>query len=123
LLLISHFDLQDDSATELMQLAGYEDRSPSDDSGADRHDARSQAMMIMIDPRVMYSDSVEVVANQQGIVLNFSQANGPAGQPLTVSRVGMSREEAKIVMGLLHQVLYNLDNPENGRRLVGGPDA
>ncbi len=120
-LLINHFDLTDNEADHTMQLAGYDDKA--DSSGASGQDSRAQAMMVMIDPRIMYSDSVEVVANQQGIVLNFAQTNGFVGQPLTVSRIGMSRDEAKLVMGLLHQVLYNLDNPTNPRRLDGGKSS
>lgn len=119
ILLINHFNLSEKEADKLMRLAGYDDGF-EEASEHERTDSRSQAMMVMLDPRVMYSDSVEVVANQQGIVLNFSQANGIGGQPLTVSRIGMSREEAKVVMGLLHQVLYNLDNPTNPRRLDDG---
>lgn len=117
LLLISHFAVEDDKAAELWQLAGY-DRAQDD--GHD-HDAsqptRSQTLMVMIDPRVMYSDSVEVTANNKGVVLNFSQNAGQQGQPLTVSRIGMSRDQAKMVMGILHQALYDMDNP--GRRQLG----
>lgn len=117
LLLISHFAVEDDKAAELWQLAGYDKQQ---DDGHD-HDAsqsaRSQTLMVMIDPRVMYSDSVEVTANSKGVVLNFSQNAGQNGQPLTVSRIGMSRDQAKMVMGILHQALYDIDNP--GRRQLG----
>ena len=84
-------------------------------------DMKHQAMMIMIDPRIMYSDVAEISANGQGIVLAFSQSAGPSSQPLTVSRVGMSREQAQAVMGLLHQALWNMDNPSQ-KRLSGGAD-
>ena len=111
LLLISHFAVEDDKAAEMWQLAGY-DKSHSEDapegSGAN---GRSQTLMVMIDPRVMYSDTVEVVANKQGVVLNFSQNAGQNGQPLTVSRIGMSRDQAKMVMGILHQALFDMENP------------
>ncbi len=119
LLLISHFAVHDDKAAELWQLAGY-DKPSSDDTRDQAHANRTQTMMVMIDPRVMYSDTVEVVANNQGVVLNFSQSAGPNGQPLTISRIGMSHDQAKTVMGILHQVLYNIDNPGNKRRLSGG---
>lgn len=119
LLLISHFAVHDDKAAELWQLAGYD--KPTGDDGRDQAQAnRTQTMMVMIDPRVMYSDTVEVVANNQGVVLNFSQSAGPNGQPLTISRIGMSHDQAKTVMGILHQVLYDIDNPGNKRRLSGG---
>lgn len=119
LLLISHFALHDDKAAELWQLAGY-DKPGMDDSRDQAQANRTQTMMVMIDPRVMYSDAVEVVANNQGVVLNFSQSAGPNNQPLTIARIGMSHDQAKTVMGILHQVLYDMDNPGNKRRLHDG---
>src|SRR5262249_4124749 len=110
-------------AAELWQLAGY-DRPQADDEPDHDHDtptssSSSQTLMVMVDPRVMYSDNVEVVADKRGVVLNFSQVSGQHGQPLTVSRIGMSREQAKLVMGILHQALYDLENP-NRKRLGDG---
>jgi hypothetical protein len=32
----------------------------------------------------------------------------------------MSREQAKLVMGVLHQALYNVENPRTPRRLGDG---
>lgn len=118
LLLISHFAVADDKAAELWQLAGY-DKAADDDAPEQAANGRPQTLMVMIDPRVMYSDQVEVVANNQGVVLNFSQNAGQNGQPLTVARIGMSQDQAKMVMGILHQALYDLDNP-NRKRLDGG---
>ena len=115
LLLISHFAVEDDKAAELWQLAGYDKQQAEDDS--DGAAARAQTLMVMVDPRVMYSDSFEVVANNRGVVLNFSQAAGQNGQPLTIARIGMSREQAKTVMGILHQALYDIENP--GRKQLG----
>lgn len=122
LLLISHFGVQDDKAAELWQMAGYDKPHSHDDDYDDRssQNSRTQAMMIMIDPRVMYSDGVEIVANKQGVVLNFSQVAGAGEKPLTVSRIGMSYHQAKALMGLLHQALYDRENPGNGRRLPDG---
>ncbi|MBL8121259.1 helix-turn-helix domain-containing protein [Candidatus Saccharibacteria bacterium] len=125
LLLISHFGVGEDHAEELWELAGYVPQSSDTDSRDHKHEdhddvKRTAAMMIMLDPRIMYSDSVEVVSNKQGVVLNFSQTAGADSPPLTISRVGMSLEQAKAVMGILHQVLYSQDNPGNSRRLGGG---
>lgn len=126
LLLMSHFGVADDKiADELWQLAGYEtghDHHEEHDQKHSDHDdlKRTAAMMIMLDPRVMYSDSVEVVSNKQGVIINFSQTAGPDAPHLTVSRIGMSYDQAKAVMGILHQVLYNHDNPGSARRLSGG---
>ena len=115
LLLISHFAVEDDKAAELWQLAGYDKQADEERDNEPAHTTRNQTLMVMIDPRVMYSDSVEIVANSKGVVLNFSQAAGQQGQPLTVSRIGMSREQAKMVMGILHQALYDLDNPRRNQ--------
>ncbi|MGB4800654.1 MAG: helix-turn-helix transcriptional regulator [Candidatus Saccharimonadales bacterium] len=127
MLLISHFDIGEDFADELWELAGYESQSDprDDDPQNSKHDdhedlKRTATMMIMLDPRVMYSDSVEVISNQQGVILNFAQTAGPNSAPLTVSRVGMSYDQAKAVMGILHQMLYNRDNPVNTRRIEDG---
>ncbi|QQS20023.1 helix-turn-helix transcriptional regulator [Candidatus Saccharibacteria bacterium] len=130
LLLISHFGIGEDHADELWELAGYDARYDHDhDHGQDDHEhtasdqgdmKRTAAMMIMLDPRVMYSDSVEVVSNKQGVIVNFSQTAGPNNPPLTVSRIGMSYDQAKAVMGILHQVLYARDNPGHTRRLKDG---
>lgn len=130
LLLLSHFDVQDEYAAELWQLAGYteSDKNNDDTIGSHSHaapaqDARTQAMMIMIDPRVMYSDNVEIVTNKEGIVINFGQTNGVNGSPLTVSRIGMSHAQARDVLGVLHQALYDIDNPGNRYRLGDGGEA
>lgn len=113
LLLISHFAVQDDKAAELWQLAGYDKAGSEDMRGEQAQHNRTQTMMVMIDPRVMYSDSVEVAVNNQGVVLNFSQNAGHGSQPLTIARIGMSHDQAKTVMGILHQVLYDRDNPRH----------
>ncbi len=123
LLLISHYGLEEERAAELWQLAGYEHRIDIDGFGAPEPDMkqRMQAMMIMLDPRIVYSDGFEVTANKQGVVLAFSQNTDlDSGQPLTVARIGMSYEQAKTVMGVLHQVLYNRDNPTNTQQLGDG---
>ncbi len=121
LLLISHFGIQDEKAAELWQLAGY-DKVPDHEDDTHEHsgNSRTQTMMVMIDPRVMYSDEIEIAGNKQGVVLSFSQEAGSHGQPLTVSRIGMSYQQAKTVMGLLHQALYDNENPTNSRRLPDG---
>ncbi len=122
MLLINHFSVGDDKAAELWELAGYEHATNDDPEQEHEHASESgtpnrQTLMIMIDPRVMYSDSVEIVADSRGVVMNFSQHAGQREQPLTVARIGMSREQAKMVMGILHQALYDLDNPR--RRQLG----
>lgn len=105
MLLINHFGIQDDDAAKLWQLAGYD--QPHDHDHTPNNDAQNRAMvMIMaVDPRIVYSDGVQVVANNVGVTLHFSQASGTP-QPLTTARVGMSREQA---YGLLHTLQNTLE--------------
>jgi transcriptional regulator with XRE-family HTH domain len=115
MLLLAHYGVGEDRADELWKLAGYE-KQPDDDEmpfmgGGSSPDMKQHTMMIMVDPRVMYSDSFEITASKQGVIFGFGQTVGPTGQPLTISRVGMSRDQAKTVMGLLHKALWDLDNP------------
>jgi len=124
LLLFSHFDVESMHADELWKLAGYKghpDGADEPEPMQNIHNDHNHAMMIMVDPRIMYSDGVEVVAGNRGVVLNFSQMNGPEGKPLTISRIGMSRMQAEQLMGILHQVLYDMDNPGN-KQLGSGSD-
>ena len=117
LLLLSHYGIGEDRADEFWRLAGYERQDSDDDdiplgAGSGPVADAKHAMMIMLDPRVMYSDAFEITATKNGIVLGFGQNTlSSNGQPLTISRVGMSREQAKTVMGLLHKALWDLDNP------------
>jgi transcriptional regulator with XRE-family HTH domain len=125
LLLISHFAVEDDKAAELWQLAGYdhEDEQEREHEPVQNTRQQSQTLMVMIDPRVMYSDSVEVVTNSKGVVLNFSQNAGQNGQPLTISRIGMSHDQAKMVMGVLHQALYDFENGRGRKQLGDGANS
>jgi transcriptional regulator with XRE-family HTH domain len=101
LLLINHFGMQDDDAAKLWQLAGYD--QPHDHDHSDQQN-RSMVMIMAVDPRVIYSDGVQVTANNVGVVLNFSQGNG-GSQPLTTARIGMSREQAYGLLKTLERTL------------------
>lgn len=107
-LLINHFDLHD-QAENLWSLAGYDSPSSHDhEDSNDSHQARpgQQAMMIMaVDPRVVYSDQVQVTANRSGVVLNFAQNTIVSQPPLMAARVGMSREQAMDVARAIQEAL------------------
>lgn len=122
LLLISHFSVEDDKAAELWQLAGYDHQEDGHehDPEPQQHGRPPQTLMVMIDPRVMYSDNIEVATNDKGVVVNFSQSAGQNGQLLAIARIGMSHDQAKVVMGVLHQALYNFENQRGRKRLGDG---
>lgn len=99
-LLISHFDLRDEEATDLWQLAGYEQHDLLLDG-----DVKAPVIFLPANIKIEYTDMLHAQTNEFGVVLNFMQANGPSNQPMIVSRLGMSREHAKAVIETLRQIL------------------
>lgn len=110
MLLISHFGMAEDDAVQLWELAGYNADDAEDTHHADDgHAHKTVVMMLALDPRVLYSDSVQVNGNQNGIVLNFMQTGGGMMPAMPVSRIGMSREQATKFAALLQETLSHLD--------------
>jgi transcriptional regulator with XRE-family HTH domain len=109
LLLIQHFQLQDTQAKELWRLAGYD--QPLDDTRyfiTDDSGEVKQSKTVFVSPedaRIVYTDMVQVMVNNYGVIMNFMQGAGPQNQPLAVSRVGMSKEHAKSILELLRATL------------------
>ncbi len=109
LLLISHFGARDDEATKLWDLAGYNlDKIPGAQMANDNEGSAKQNIMVAGDTRVMYTDTVHVMVNNYGVIMNFMQA-GTDGQPQNVSRVGMSKEHARSVLEVLKETLRQAD--------------
>lgn len=104
LLLISHFNAQDEEAVRLWSLAGYGVNNVSilqvPDNAHQVHLAIPQA-----ENPILFTDIVDVTVNNYGVVMNFMQNSGPGKQPASVSRIGMSREHAKSVMQILQTTL------------------
>lgn len=118
LLLISHFDLKDEEASKLWDLAGYTEDKPPGVTQTSTFDLGQPVAMVMpMDLRVVYTDMVHVMVNNYGVVMNFMQGAGPNGQPLAVARIGMSKDHAKSVLQVLKDSLSAADNqkalPEN----------
>lgn len=107
LLLISHFSSRDPEADHLWQLAGYERSAQNEPimGAGDQYAPQPAVMVLPIDARIVYTDTVHVVANNHGVVMNFLQNAGPNNQTIAVSRVGMSREHAKNMLELLQRTL------------------
>jgi hypothetical protein len=103
LLLISHFDMQDQEAVQLWELAGYDGEVPEQIRPADTvPGSKSVVMLLALDTRTMYTDGVEAKAGPGGITLNFTQANG-RGEAAPVARLGMSYEQAEEAMRALYR--------------------
>lgn len=105
LLLISHFDIKDDEAARLWELAGYDGNKQSQNPSREDLSNPPQTLMVMpFDARVVYTDRVHVMINNYGVVMNFMQNSGNT-QPLPVARVGMSLEHAKSVLEVLEKTI------------------
>lgn len=107
LLLISHFEIKEDEATKLWELAGYDaaDTPGSNVVNDEAGGTKSQVVVMPADARVVYTDVVHVMVNNYGVVMNFMQNSGPNGQSMIVSRVGMSKEHANSVIDVLQRAL------------------
>lgn len=106
MLLISHFGMKEDDAVRLWELAGYD---AADDTDQEQTVTKTITMAIAIDPRVMYSDSVQVNGNKHGVVLSFMQPGGGNVPQMPISRIGMSHEQAKRLTEVLRDTIAQLE--------------
>lgn len=107
LLLISHFGVADSQALQLWEQANYDGEIPEQirPEGADQQFTAKQVVMLVgFDSRTMYSDGLDVIWNQAGVTLNFTQTSSP-NQNLPVARVGMSYDQAERVLNTLQQAM------------------
>lgn len=106
MLLINHFGIRDDEAAGLWQLAGYDQpRNHHDnENNSEDNSGRAAILVMAVDPRIIYSDGVQVTANKSGVVIAFSQSNGTPNA-LTTAKIGMSREQAQAVVRTLQDAL------------------
>ena len=119
LLLISHFGAKDEEAIQLWELAGYGmDKIPVAHLGNGEQATTESASKS--EKRILFTDVVDVVVNNYGVVMSFMQNNGPNRPPTAVARVGMSREHAKSVLQILQVTLAqtNKNIPKLPRRLI-----
>lgn len=109
LLLINHFDMQDQEAVQLWEMAGYDgstnDRERNEDIVQEALQGQKPIMFIVgVDVRTMYSDTVTIATDKAGITMNFGKMNSKR-QAQTVSSVGMSYEQAQQVLRQLQFAL------------------
>ena len=121
LLLIQHYDMHDQEAVQLWELAGYDgDNSPHksklETNAAALLQNKQMVMLLAMDVRTMYSDGVDININQAGLTMNFTQTSGD-NQPLPVGRIGMSYEQASLVMKTLEQALLRAKYLQHPNRL------
>lgn len=111
-LLISHFDMQDQEAGQLWELAGYHESASAERRKQEDllQDALSGSKPVIVvvgmEGRTLYTDDLVVDTNAGGIVLNFGQLNSKQ-LPQTIAKVGMSYDQAEAVLQQIqHALLY-----------------
>lgn len=68
---------------------------------------------------ILYTDSVAMTTNPDGVVLDIMQRVGPSNQVRIVARIGMSREHAKKLVGELGKVLIQTEGQtQTGEKIV-----
>jgi len=102
MLLISYYCLKEDEALRLWKLGGYEDSQKLLSDYAVSNQAQNN---YSTDNPILYTDSTQVIANQYGVVIEFLQGMGPDGKSKIVSRLGMSREHAKVLSEIIMKTL------------------
>ena len=94
-----------------------------DDDNDDLTGNRAGVLVMAIDPRIIYTDTMHVNAGHNGVVLSFAQ-NAGTNQPLVTARVGMSREQARSVISTLQASLDKTEPRQlpAGKKPVTGTD-
>src|SRR5271154_3178076 len=85
LLLISHFGAKDDDAVRMWEMAGY---GISQLPAAHLNSEDNQNYQPVEQP-VLFTDIVDIVVNNYGVVMHFMQSAGTGAKPTAVARVGM----------------------------------
>ncbi|NDC22161.1 XRE family transcriptional regulator [bacterium] len=105
LLLISHFNIQDREAVQLWELADYDSEIPEKiRPDTDANNQKPVVMLLAPDGRTIYSDGVEIITNNAGVTINFTQLQSP-NKTSSVAKVGMSYDQAHEVLKTLEKAL------------------
>jgi len=120
MLLIQHYNPQDQEAVQLWELAGYEgDQDPKqrlEDIMSHMGNNKQLIMLMAMDVRTMYSDGLDIDITQAGLTLNFTQAAN-RNRRITVGRIGMSYDQAAEVMKTLQTALLRANYLKHPRGL------
>lgn len=100
-LLISHYRLAENSASQLWELAGY-DRLVDDAIVIEEAMAAAKQLVMVLatDMRAVYTDGVSIDCNKSGLQVTFTQSTSQ-NKVMPVSRLGMSYDQAEEVMKAL----------------------
>jgi hypothetical protein len=121
--LINHYQMEDDDALRLWSLAGYDadDLLVEDIDPLISESLPKLIMLLALEPRTMYSDSLDIHYDNGGLVLNFKQSTGQK-QPTSVAKLGMSYKQAEKVYETLQKVLLRHKYLKGPKALPKGKD-
>lgn len=110
-MLLAHYKVEPDKAAEIFTNAGYGTNVieeglviMSADESSNDEEKREIRITVPADVKVNYTDMVQVMTNQYGVVINFLQL-APGNNAQVVSRIGMSKEHTKSLVELLSKNL------------------
>lgn len=109
MLLMSHFNMHENEAVQVWELAGYDRRlGPETSVNPEEllNSGKPVVMLLAIDVRTQYSDSVDITADAAGVTMCFAQQTGQ-GSTQPVAKVGMSLEQADAVKQALEHALLH----------------
>ncbi len=118
LMLINHFKVSDQESMKLWELAGY-GKVADKESMIDEQLLKQITMIIPIDNKVAYTDSARVSSNINGVTIDFTLMVGNA-KPQTVSKVGMSLEQALQLSKLIDMAVQVAKQPRMPLQLSSG---
>lgn len=105
MLLINHFDLRDQEAVRLWELAGYEGEGPErlrlEDIAAES--GKPIIVLLGVDGRTMYTDAAEITTTEAGVTMWFGQQG--KNQTMPVAKLGMSHDQAERVLAQLQRAI------------------
>jgi hypothetical protein len=108
-MLISHFLLTEDQAQDLRDL--LDDQADQDGSQASIEEMLNRQLVMLLPQdnsnRVAYTDSMQVTVNDNGVTLQFMQQQTGNVQPITVSKLGMSKDHAQKIITILSDALQH----------------
>ncbi len=114
-LLIDHYNLKENIADRLWELAGYEDRDEAIMIEEAMAAAKQLIMVLATDGRTIYTDGVSIDCNKSGLQITFTQST-PNNKAMAISRLGMSYDQAAEVMKALGIAMayakYSPDRPQ-----------
>lgn len=115
-MLINHFLLTEDQAQDLRELADgpREEGENILPGNLEEMLARQLVMFLPIDSKVVYTDSMQAIVTDNGVILQFMQQTGN-GQSIPISKVGMSRKHAEKVIEVLQNTLRHHDEGKHKR--------